>query len=308
MAGDYPAMLMTDMKKETLGTAGLILVTVFWGGGFIATELALDAFSTFQVMAMRFVFASAVFFPISFKQLKKLPGKGVWSGIVMGLFLFSAFLLQTLGLKHSTPSKNAFLTATNVVFVPLIVFAFQKKKPSVQEMIAVVLAMAGAGTMSFKKGIVLGIGDSLSLLCAVCFAFHIYFTSLFVQDWNPVALNFVQMCTAALLSLLSVVFSGDWAFHFSSGSGLWSIAYLCLISTALNYFLQTMSQKYVSPMKSSLILSLEGVFATIFSVVLLHEQLSVKGIAGSVLILSAVLVSEIRSTKNQEEPKRNDET
>ena len=40
----------------------------------------------------------------------------------MGIALFAAFALQIIGLQYTTPSKNAFLTALNVVMVPFIAF------------------------------------------------------------------------------------------------------------------------------------------------------------------------------------------
>ena len=69
--------------------------------------------------------------------------------------------------------------------------------------------------------------------------------------------------------------------------------YLGAVSTTLTYMLQTVSQKYVDETKSAIILSLEAVFGSVFSVLILHEQFTAKMIAGCILILGAVLVSEI---------------
>ena len=46
----------------------------------------------------------------------------------MGIALFAGFALQIIGLQYTTPSKNAFLTALNVVIVPFIAFIILKKK------------------------------------------------------------------------------------------------------------------------------------------------------------------------------------
>ena len=73
-----------------------------------------------------------------------------------------------------------------------------------------------------------------------------------------------------------------------------AVLYLGVVSTTITYLLQTVSQKYVDETKSAIILSMEAVFGTVFSVILLHEQVTVRMIIGSVLILSAVLVSEVQ--------------
>ena len=96
----------------------LVVVTVVWGGGFIATDGALDALSPFYIMMIRFVGAAVFPLLICWKKLRRLDRATIGHGIVTGIFLFLAFAFQTFGLKYSTPSKNAFLTATNVVFVP----------------------------------------------------------------------------------------------------------------------------------------------------------------------------------------------
>ena len=69
--------------------------------------------------------------------------------------------------------------------------------------------------------------------------------------------------------------------------------YLGVVSTTITYLLQTVSQKYVDETKSAIILSMEAVFGTVFSVIILHEAITVRMILGSILILSAVLISEI---------------
>jgi len=281
------------MRKETLGSVGLLLVTVLWGGGFIATDRSLLAFTPLQIMMLRFLIASCIFLPFSLPLLKKTDGKQVKAGVLLGVFLFFAFLLQTLGLKYSTPSKNAFLTTTNVVFVPLICFFFQKKRPSAGELFAVVLALIGAAVLSLEHDFSIGKGEILSLLCALCFAFQIYFTGLFVERYSALSLNCIQMVTAFLCSVVAVLFLEKSPWDFSNMKSVFSVLYLGVISTSLTFFLQTLSQKYVPQVRAVILLSLEGVFATLFSVMLLQEQIPPKGIVGSCLILAAAFVAEL---------------
>ena len=82
-------------------------------------------------------------------------------------------------------------------------------------------------------------------------------------------------------------------------NALLSILYLGIVSTAITYFLQTASQRYVKQVQAVIILSLEAVFATIFSVLLIHERLSFRVLCGAVLILSAVLISELKLKKTK---------
>ena len=60
------------------------------------------------------------------------------------------------------------------------------------------------------------------------------------------------------------------------------------------YLLQTIGQKYTSPQTSSILLTLESVFGTLISVIFYHEALTVRELAGFVLIFCAVLISETK--------------
>ena len=116
------------MKKQYANLM-LVFVTIIWGGGFLATNGALAAISPFYVMMIRFV--GAAIFPVCFcwKKLRQLSKDEIRHGIITGVFLFLAFAFQTFGLKYSSPSKNAFLTATNVVFVPYLLWLLFHRRP-----------------------------------------------------------------------------------------------------------------------------------------------------------------------------------
>ena len=51
--------------KKYMAIAGLVLVTVIWGGGFVASDMALDSLSPFQIMTIRFLLASVLMGGIS---------------------------------------------------------------------------------------------------------------------------------------------------------------------------------------------------------------------------------------------------
>ena len=74
------------------------------------------------------------------------------------------------------------------------------------------------------------------------------------------------------------------------------LLYLSLICTTVGFLIQTVGQKYLSANTVSLLLSLEAVFGTLFSVIFLGEVLTGRMILGCVLMFSALLLSELRFT------------
>lgn len=279
--------------KKYLGILGLLTVTIIWGGGFVASDMALETLTPFQIMTIRFLIAAVLMTLLGRKQIPTITKEEVKCGFWLGAALFAGFAFQIIGLQYTTPSKNAFLTATNVVFVPFIALVIYRKKIEKRSLIGAAMAIVGAGVLSLQSNFSIGIGDGLTLLCAVGFAFQIFLTGEYVGRIRPSVLNFLQMTTACVLSVIGLICTGG--FHFNpSVKSLLAVAYLGVVSTTICYLLQTVSQKYVDETKSAIILSMEAVFGTIFSVIILHETVTTRMIVGSLLILAAVLVSEVQ--------------
>ncbi len=288
--------------KKYLAITGLVTVTIIWGGGFVASDMALESLRPFQIMAIRFLMASVLMGAASIRELKGINFKELQAGILMGTALFVGFAFQIVGLQYTTPSKNAFLTALNVVMVPFISFILLRKKISRKSIAGAAMAIVGVGLLSLEKNMSLSMGDALTLVCAVGFAFQIFFTSEFVKKYRAVVLNFIQMLTAVLLSAICLFLFGETDFHVTP-QGWLSVLYLGVVSTALCYLLQTASQKYVDETKAAIILSMESVFGTLFSILILHEQVTLRMVCGCVIILAAVIVSNLADTQEvQEQP------
>ncbi len=288
--------------KKYLAITGLVTVTIIWGGGFVASDMALESLRPFQIMAIRFLMASVLMGAASIRELKGINFKELQAGILMGTALFVGFAFQIVGLQYTTPSKNAFLTALNVVMVPFISFILLRKKISRKSIAGAAMAIVGVGLLSLEKNMSLSMGDALTLVCAVGFAFQIFFTSEFVKKYRAVVLNFIQMLTAVLLSAACLFLFGETNFHVTP-QGWLSVLYLGVVSTALCYLLQTASQKYVDETKAAIILSMESVFGTLFSILILHEQVTLRMVCGCVIILAAVIVSNLADTQEvQEQP------
>lgn len=285
--------------KKILGILGLVTVTIIWGGGFVASDIALQSFTPFQILFIRFLIGAFCMGVPARKERKTITKEEIFCGFLLGAALFSGFALQILGLQYTTASKNAFLTATNVVMVPFIAFLLERKKIELKSIAGAILALSGAGILSLTSDFSVGLGDSLTLFCAIGFAFQIYLTGKYVHRIRPTILNFMQMLFAAILSFIGLLFSGRITPTGVSSSGLLAVLYLGLISTTLCYFLQTWAQKYVDETKSAIILSLEAVFGTVFSVILLQEEVTSRMILGSVTILLAVMISEVSFKKKE---------
>ncbi|WP_427110659.1 DMT family transporter [Lysinibacillus xylanilyticus] len=273
---------------------GMLLVTaIVWGSGFVITAIALEYLTAYQVMAGRFLLASIILTVLFGYKLKKASKSVIWKGILLGSILYIAFALQTVGLQYTTPSKNAFLTAVNVIIVPLIAFAVYKRRIDGYEIIGSVIAIVGIGFLSLQGSLTMNIGDALSLACAVAFAFDIFCTNLFVQKEDAIVLTIIQFITASFIGVLVVVGQGDIPTTIEK-EAIYSIIYLAIFSTTLAYLFQNIANQYTSATKAAIILSTESFFGMVLSVIFLHEVLTSRMVVGAILILLAILIAEVK--------------
>lgn len=281
--------------KKYLPEIGLVITAIIWGTGFIGTQLALNGgFTPIQILTIRFFIAALLLNIIFFKQVKKyIDNKSIKAGIILGIFLFIAFELQTIGLVYTTPSKNAFITAANVVIVPFIGYLIYRRKIDKWGLISSIVAIIGIGILSLEKDFSINLGDFLTLLGAIGFAFHIFYTSEFAKKYNPLVLTAIQFSVAFILSFVVQVMTSEVNISVEPIAYL-GVIYLGIFSTTIGFLLQTICQKRVSETKTAIILSTESLFGTIFSVIIFKEEVTVKLVMGCLLIFLAIIVSETK--------------
>ena len=287
---------MDKIKRLSfLADLGLLLVAVVWGTGFVASKNAIAAATPMMVMTIRFTVAFLIAVIVFFKHFKNIDRATLKAGCIIGFFLCAAFAAQTIGLQYIPAGKQAFLTATNVVMVPFIFWAVKKHRPDRYNFAAAFIMLLGITllTTDFSTGFTFGAGDTLTLLCAFLFACHIVSVGVFAKDHDPIALTIIQLGFTAVISLIYVVATGELTFNIST-SGWTNAVYLGLFSTFLAFLLQTVCQKYANSTHAAILMSLESVFGSLFSVILLGDQFTPIMLAGCVVIFLGVITAETK--------------
>src|SRR5699024_144539 len=286
-----------------MGRLGLLVVAIVWGSGFVASAMALDYFTPYQILSLRFTLAFIGSLVIYGRNLRTVEFKEIKKGIVIGVFLFLAFLFQTVGLQYTTASKNAFLTAVNIVIVPFLSWIILKYKTPKKVYVGALITLVGIGFLSFD-GSGLGLnglnrGDILTLICAVFFALQIFYTDFYVKDTEPGVIMVAQMGMASLLSWITILFNSQTNFNISIESIL-PILYLGLVSTLVAYGLQTWAQKFVESAQSAVILATEAFFGMAASAIILDEYITKNMLIGALLIFIGIITVEVKPRKTKQ--------
>ncbi|MBR5805363.1 MAG: DMT family transporter [Oscillospiraceae bacterium] len=291
------------MKKST-AILMLIVVTIIWGGGFIGIKMALDGGMTAGTlnMARGFIF-TAIVFGAFHQHILNMSREELVNGILVGTFNALGFITQAVGALYTTPSNSSFLTTTNVVMVPFMAWAIFKVRPKLRNLVAVVVCMAGMGVLTgaFETEFILNIGDLYTVVGALFFGLSIVFLAKQPEGGHFSTGAFMMGITLFMAGAVYTVFFEDislsaipWA------KVIWPVLYLAVGSNFVAQSMQIVAQRYLSASTACLILMLEGVFGSVFSVLFGYEPFTANLLLGGGLIVCSLILSEVQVVKKKE--------
>lgn len=290
------------MKKTIKGSFLLALATIIWGSAFVSQSIGMDHIGPFTFQAVRCMIAVVALLPVIAISDRFKPEKQTfisrWSdsklwktGILCGIPLFLACNLQQVGLVDTDAGKSGFLTAMYIVIVPVIGI-FLGKKPTIMVPVSVGLAVVGLYFLSCMGTTQISLGDLLLIGCALMFAIQITLVDCYAQSLDALRLNAIQALVCAFLSAIVMFF-----YETPTWSGITActipLLHTGVLSMGIGYYLQIVGQQSLDSTPATLIMSLESVFAAIFGMLILHERMSGWEVLGSVLVFSAVILSQI---------------
>ena len=300
------------MKKYT-GEIALLFNTLIWGGTFALIKNAFNDISPLLFLGLRFGIAALIFLPFVYSSLKKTNKQTLIAGSILGFFYFAGFTAQSLGLNLTTATKSGFITGTFVIFIPILQLIIEKRKPKWFNLLSVFLVLIGLIMLSSKGenaidfikqlGSDFNLGDLLTLLCAILFAFQVVYVDVFTKKYEYLPMVFVQLLITGIGGfIISFIFSisalETVKFTFNT-TVIIAVLYTAIFASIIATVIQLKFQKFVSPTKAGIIFSIEPIFAAVFAYFLLSEKISNFGLIGCVLIFIGLIVSEIFSVKDE---------
>ena len=148
-------------------------------------------------------------------------------------------------------------------------------------------------TLTEFDNIQVRIGDSIAVFNALFWAFHIVFISKFLRIFNfPITIACLQCLIASIFALMPAFVFESVKFSNMILDGK-EMLYAGILSSGVAFLLQIYGQQNLSPAPVAIIFSLEGVFASIFGWIILSQFLNEVKIIGIILILFAVIFSQL---------------
>ena len=276
--------------KARAPTLALLVVTAVWGSTFIVVKDAIGRMPVTDFLTWRFTLAAVAMLVVRPRSVAALGPRGRRAGLVLGVALGSGYLLQTLGLQTTSALVSGFLTGMFVVLTPLGAAVLLREPPGRAAWGAVGLSTVGLALLSLK-GLSIEGGELLTLGCAAAFALHIVGLGRWAPSFNAYGLAVVQLLTTAALCGVVAIPGG---LVVPPDAGVWgALALTALAATAVAFVVQTWAQAHLAPTKAAVVMSMEPVFSGLFAVGIAHEALGPRTFVGAVLVLGAMLLTEI---------------
>jgi drug/metabolite transporter (DMT)-like permease len=273
----------------------LLAAAAIWGTTFPLVKEALEDISAFEFLAIRFTIATVALAALSPRAARASVRTGMRAGLTAGLLLALGHAFQTIGLDHTLSTNAGFITGLYVVFTPLLAAVVLRRRPTALVLFGVILTAAGLALMSLRLergNLTFNVGDLLVLVCAVMYAGQIVTLARYAAESDPRVLTLQQLGVTAIFFIVAMPAQPIRA---PTSGAVW----IALIATALGSSVfgigvQTWAQQRISPTRAAVIFSMEAPFAALAAFLLADERLTSRAWAGAALILSGMLIVELR--------------
>ena len=273
----------------------LVLVTIIWGSTFLVVKETLKLTGPFTYLSLCYSIGTLLLGLIFHKRLLRITRQEAMSGIIIGLFLFTAYALQTTGIQSTTVSKAGFITGMYIPLVPLFSFLFLRQRPTLKAIVGVVFSVVGLGLLSINDSfnLVFGVGEALILGCALAFAMHIVMISKFAPNADAINLAIMQLALTSVLSWLAIPIAREPLIMPSLP--VWgAVLFMGVVDVAFTLLAMNWVQQYVSGTRATLVYALEPMWAALTGYLIAGDILSLPAWIGCGFILSGMIVGVMR--------------
>ena len=276
----------------------LLMATLFWGASFVWCEdIANTGINTNAYVSIRYAIAVLIMLPFFWKDVRSATKRDWLHGLILGVLYYLCQATQVWGLLFTTPANGSFITAAYVVLVPLTSWLILRQKADKTIFLALPLFVSVLYVLNFApgEGLQMNLGNLITMGCAVCWSFQVTCITWCGRTTKTTLLTILPLMFASLISGAAALFSGGFTMEgVQVGKFFTTVILLVLFPTIGSGLCQSYAQKFVPPAKAAVIYTIESVFACTLSVLLGYDQPSARLFLGGALIVSAILVTEVK--------------
>lgn len=284
------------MKK---GHIAAIFTIFVWGTTYISTKILLRTFNPTEILLIRFIIGTAVLFLVHPKLVK-------WQGWkteailalcgISGISLY--YMFENVSLIYTSAANCGVIIALAPFFTALLLWILERNKSAFSRnfVIGFVLSISGVAILSFQ-GQKFGfnpLGDLIALGAPICWSVY----SLTSRNLAKLKLTLIastrRMFEYGILFLLPGLLFTDFSISRADFTleNILHLSYLSLIASALCFYTWNFATKTLGALKTGIYIYLTPVVTLVFSAIALKEGVTLLSIAGAMLALSGLILSE----------------
>ena len=292
------------MSKKLRANLLLFGVAVIWGFGFVATDKGADLLEPVTFNALRMALAGLSLLPVVWwqecrgqsRRWKEMAIEAkkthLLGGFLCGIMLFFGAVLQQIGIEQGVEAgKAGFIAALYIIFVPLF-GVFQRKKIGRLVWLAVAFSTVGLYFLCIQGRFRLGPGDAWIIVSSMFYAGHIIVVDCFNQRNDCLKMSLIQFATSAAVCTFVAALTEHPTFDAVLSCSI-PLLYMGIAGSGVAFTMQMLGQRDASPTASSLILSMESVFAVVGGWLLLGDLLSKRELMGCVMMMVGIVLAQL---------------
>ena len=294
---------MKEKYKNITGPALIILAGCFWGTmGIFVRKLSAFGFSSIQIVSVRVTLAALAFcvvllikdrsgFRIAARDIPLFLGLGVGSVLLFAVCYFTAITMMPL-------SVAAILLYTSPIWIMLMSVLFFREKLERKKIIALVLAFIGCVLVSgiSCEGITLP-GLLIGLCSGIGYGLYSILGTVALRKYSPYTVTTYAFLFAAAGSWL-ICRPAEMVSIFAGAAKLLPLLAFCgltaLVTAVVPFLAYTLGLDTVEASRAGILATIEPMVATLIGILVFSEKLTVLSGIGILLILSAVIILNIR--------------
>jgi len=289
-------------KKNLLIYGSLILAMLFWSFSFVWVKIVYLIYNPITTVFLRLVISSVLLFLIGkgFKKISSIDKKDRLSILALAFFEpFLYFLGESFGLKYVSSTIGAVVISTIPMFSTIAAYYFYKEKLGKMNILGILISIIGVAIIIFNKSFSLVVAP-IGLFClfvavGAAVGYSVVLKKL-AAKYNPITLITYQN-SIGLLYFLPLFLILDWR-HFlqavPSQEVISALVLLAVFASTLAFICFTYGLNFLGITKSNIFINVIPVFTAIFAYFVIDEILSFQKIAGMIVVIGGLFLSQIK--------------
>lgn len=292
---------MSDKNKQLLPLIALALAFSLWGLNAPFISIGLNSLPVMSLIALKYCCGAIVFLILARKYWRKLP-RELWVHIIVatvsGYALASIFFYE--GIKLTGALNASLLYLASPLLLYFLSIEMLKDKFSPKLLVGVIAGLVGAFLIvgapildhQYKGGVSV-VGSLLILAAIIADVIGGILIKPTLNKVSPMQITAVRFAIAAIIfAPFLIIQSPQLAAVAVTPALIFAVGYNLIFATLITFFLYHWGLSKISSEQSSPFYYLDPMFGAVGAIVILGEELTTFTLAGVMLIVIGLFVSE----------------